>query len=98
MSNEETKINAIDEDALDNNMLEQMHKVAFQILCDVFVLDDIPYYLIAEGWPFFVIAALLIILIFLLVKGINNAIDKKKLKKDRPETGSSEKDNSNDRS
>ena len=70
----------------------------FQILCDVFVLDDIPYYLIAERWPFLVIAALLVILIFLLVKGINNAIDKKKPKKDRPETGSSEKDNSNDRS
>ena len=48
----------------------------FQILCDAFIVDDIPYYLIAGVGPFLVIAALLVILIFLLVKGINNAIDK----------------------
>lgn len=48
MSNEETVVNVIDEDAMDYKMLEQMHKIAFQIVCDV---DDfcrennITYYL-----------------------------------------------------
>ncbi len=72
----------------------------FQILCDAYVEPRAADLIgvVAELWAFFAIAALLIILLFFLVKGINNAIDKKKPKKDRPETGSSEKDNSNDRS
>ena len=61
----------------------------FQILCDAYVepraADVIG--VVAELWAFFAIAALLIILIFLLVKGINGEIDKKKSKKDSSNEG-----------